>query len=59
MTENLLAILSVSVSNNSSFINVICWLWAGNGHPRISEMIFGGVSREILRQTAVPTLLSH
>jgi len=31
----------------------------GYGHPRISEMIFGGVSREILRQTAVPTLLSH
>ena len=30
----------------------------GYGHPRISEMIFGGVSREIL-PTAVPTLLSH
>jgi nucleotide-binding universal stress UspA family protein len=31
----------------------------GYGHSRFSEMIFGGVSREILRQTTVPALLSH
>jgi nucleotide-binding universal stress UspA family protein len=31
----------------------------GYGHARLSEMIFGGVSRDILHQTAVPTLLSH
>ena len=31
----------------------------GYDHARISEMTFGGVSREILRQTAVPTLPSH
>ncbi len=31
----------------------------GYGHPRLSEMIFGGVSREILHRTDVPTLISH
>ncbi len=31
----------------------------GYGHTRFSELIFGGVSREILHRTAVPTLLSH
>jgi nucleotide-binding universal stress UspA family protein len=30
----------------------------GKGHARLSEMIFGGDSQEILPQTAVPTLLS-
>ncbi len=29
------------------------------GHPRYREMIFGGVSRDILRKTSVATLLSH
>ena len=31
----------------------------GYVHSRFSEMIFGGVSREILRQTTVPALLSR
>ena len=34
-------------------------IMGGYGHSRFSEMIFGGVSREILRRTTVPALLSH
>ncbi len=31
----------------------------GYSHSRLREMIFGGVSRDILRETWVPTLVSH
>jgi nucleotide-binding universal stress UspA family protein len=31
----------------------------GYGHSRFREMLFGGVSREILRETWVPVLASH
>jgi nucleotide-binding universal stress UspA family protein len=31
----------------------------GYSHSRLREMIFGGVSRDILRSTWVPTLVSH
>jgi nucleotide-binding universal stress UspA family protein len=34
-------------------------IMGGYSHSRFSEMIFGGVSREILRDTWVPTLVSH
>jgi nucleotide-binding universal stress UspA family protein len=34
-------------------------IMGGYGHSRFREMIFGGVSREILRDTWVPTLVSH
>jgi nucleotide-binding universal stress UspA family protein len=34
-------------------------IMGGYGHSRLREMIFGGVSREILRETWVPTLVSH
>ena len=34
-------------------------IMGGYGHSRLREMIFGGVSREILRDTWVPTLVSH
>jgi len=31
----------------------------GYSHTRFREMIFGGVSRHILRNAPVPVLLSH
>jgi len=31
----------------------------GYGHPRLRELIFGGVTREILRTADVPVLMSH
>jgi nucleotide-binding universal stress UspA family protein len=34
-------------------------IMGGYGHSRFREMIFGGASREILRDTWVPTLVSH
>ena len=34
-------------------------IMGGYSHSRFREMIFGGVSREILRETLVPTLVSH
>jgi nucleotide-binding universal stress UspA family protein len=34
-------------------------IMGGYGHSRFREMVFGGVSREILRDTWVPTLVSH
>jgi nucleotide-binding universal stress UspA family protein len=34
-------------------------IMGGYSHSRFREMIFGGVSREILRDTWVPTLVSH
>jgi nucleotide-binding universal stress UspA family protein len=34
-------------------------IMGGYGHSRFREMIFGGVSRDILRDTWVPTLMSH
>jgi len=45
----------------SSLINEGCDLlvMGGYGHSRRGEMIFGGVSREILSRAVVPTLLSH
>ena len=45
----------------SSLINEGCDLlvMGGYSHSRRSEMIFGGVSREILSKAVVPTLLSH
>ena len=34
-------------------------IMGGYSHSRLREMIFGGVSRDILRNTRVPTLVSH
>ncbi len=34
-------------------------IMGGYSHSRLREMIFGGVSRDILRDTRVPTLVSH
>jgi nucleotide-binding universal stress UspA family protein len=34
-------------------------IMGGYGHSRFHEMIFGGISRDILRDTWVPTLISH
>jgi nucleotide-binding universal stress UspA family protein len=34
-------------------------IMGGYSHSRLREMIFGGVSRDILRDTWVPTLVSH
>jgi nucleotide-binding universal stress UspA family protein len=34
-------------------------IMGGYGHSRFREMLFGGVSRDILRNTWVPTLVSH
>ncbi len=34
-------------------------IMGGYSHSRFREMIFGGVSRDILRDTFVPTLVSH
>ena len=34
-------------------------IMGGYSHSRFREMILGGVSREILRETLVPTLVSH
>jgi nucleotide-binding universal stress UspA family protein len=34
-------------------------IMGGYGHSRFREMVFGGASREILRDTWVPTLVSH
>jgi nucleotide-binding universal stress UspA family protein len=31
----------------------------GYSHSRFREMLFGGVSRDILRDNWVPTLISH
>ncbi len=34
-------------------------IMGGYSHSRLREMVFGGVSRDILRDTRVPTLVSH
>jgi len=34
-------------------------IMGGYSHSRFREMLFGGVSRDILRDTSVPTLVSH
>jgi nucleotide-binding universal stress UspA family protein len=34
-------------------------IMGGYSHSRLRELIFGGVSRDILRDTRVPTLVSH
>jgi nucleotide-binding universal stress UspA family protein len=34
-------------------------IMGGYGHSRFREMVFGGASRDILRDTLVPTLVSH
>ena len=34
-------------------------IMGGYSHSRFREMIFGGVSRDILRDTSAPTLVSH
>jgi nucleotide-binding universal stress UspA family protein len=31
----------------------------GYGHSRFSEMILGGVTREVLRRAALPVLMAH
>jgi nucleotide-binding universal stress UspA family protein len=31
----------------------------GYGHSRLREFVLGGVTRDILRQMTVPTLMSH
>jgi len=59
----------VSVAQRGATGEAICGKLVDNGcdllimggysHSRLREMIFGGVSRDILRDTRVPTLVSH
>jgi nucleotide-binding universal stress UspA family protein len=35
------------------------FIMGGYSHSRFREMIFGGVSRDVLRETSIPTLVSH
>ncbi len=49
------AILSRLLEDNGCDLLIM----GGYSHSRLREMIFGGVSRDILRDTSVPTLVSH
>ena len=48
------AILAKLLDNSCDLL-----IMGGYGHSRFREMLFGGVSRDILRNTWVPTLVSH
>lgn len=50
---------AAAILDQARAVNADLIVMGGFGHSRLSEMVFGGVTRELLTTTTIPLLMSH
>jgi len=50
---------AAAILEQARAVNADLIVMGGFGHSRFSEIVFGGVTRELLRTTTIPILMSH
>ncbi len=48
-----------AILSRAADLEIDCLVMGGYGHARLGELVFGGVTRSILRSMTIPTLMSH
>jgi nucleotide-binding universal stress UspA family protein len=50
---------ATAIFDQAKAVNADLIVMGGFGHSRLSEIVFGGVTRELLQKTSIPILMSH
>ncbi len=50
---------TAAIQDHARVVGADLIVMGGYGRPRLSQLIFGGVTREILKTATIPVLMSH